>query len=84
MSTTIAASAPRPAARSPAQLALRRFLRRPAAVAGLVVIVLFVLAAAFAPVIAPADPIKTSWSLIRKAPGWAHWMGTDFRRGDAS
>jgi len=74
---TATTSAPRPAARSPAQLALRRFLRRPAAVAGLIVIVLFVLVAAFAPVIAPADPIKTSWSLIRKAPGWAHWMGTD-------
>ncbi|MCX7382793.1 MAG: ABC transporter permease, partial [Alphaproteobacteria bacterium] len=27
--------------------------------------------------IAPYDPIKTSWTMIRKAPSWAHWMGTD-------
>jgi peptide/nickel transport system permease protein len=52
-------------------------LHRPAAVAGLVVVSLFVLAAVFAPWIAPADPIKTSWTLIRKAPSWAAWMGTD-------
>ena len=27
--------------------------------------------------LAPYDPAATSWSLIRKAPSWAHWMGTD-------
>jgi peptide/nickel transport system permease protein len=37
----------------------------------------FILVALFAPWVAPDDPIKTSWSLIRKAPSWAHWMGTD-------
>ncbi len=66
-----------PAARSPARLALRRFLARPAAVIGLAVLVLFVLVAALAPLIAPYDPIATSWTAIRKAPNWAHWMGTD-------
>jgi peptide/nickel transport system permease protein len=65
------------ASQSPGRLAVRRFMRRPAAVAGLVVVSLFVLAAVFAPWIAPADPIKTSWTLIRKAPSWAAWMGTD-------
>ncbi|HJS87393.1 MAG TPA: ABC transporter permease [Acetobacteraceae bacterium] len=70
-------SARRVAAHSPARLALRRFLDRPAAVAGLAVIVAFVLVAALAPLIAPYDPIATSWSAIRKAPSWAHWMGTD-------
>jgi peptide/nickel transport system permease protein len=68
---------PRPATHSPARLALRRFLGRPAAVAGLVVIVAFVLVAALAPLIAPYDPVATSWTAIRKAPSWAHWMGTD-------
>jgi peptide/nickel transport system permease protein len=63
--------------RTPARLAMTRFLRRPAAVAGLMVIVLFVAAAVLAPLIAPFDPIATSWSAIRKAPSAAHWMGTD-------
>jgi len=62
---------------SPARLALRRFLHRPVAVAGLVVIVVFVLVAIFAPLLAPYDPIATSWTAIRKAPSLAHWMGTD-------
>ena len=63
--------------RSPARLAMQRFRGRPAAVAGLVVIMLFVLVAVFAPLIAQYDPEKTSWTLIRKAPSLAHWMGTD-------
>ena len=64
-------------ARSPSRLALQRFLRRPAAVFGLAVITLFILMAVFAPLVAPVDPAKTSWTLIRKAPSWAYWMGTD-------
>jgi len=62
---------------SPARLALLRFLHRPIAVAGLVVIVVFVLVAVFAPLISPYDPIATSWTSIRKAPSALHWMGTD-------
>lgn len=62
---------------SPARLAVRRFMARPAAVGGLFVVVVFVVVAIFAPWIAPFDPIKTSWTMIRKAPSWAHWMGTD-------
>ena len=85
MSTTVANSVPAnsagavmaAASQSPARLAVRRFLARPAAVAGLVVVVLFVAAALLAPWIAPFDPIKTSWTMIRKAPSWANWMGTD-------
>jgi peptide/nickel transport system permease protein len=63
--------------KSPAALALRRFFARPIAVMGLVVVVIFVAVAALAPVVAPYSPIATSWTLIRKAPSWAHWMGTD-------
>ena len=66
-----------PAVRSPARLALIRFRGRPAAVAGFAVIALFVLVALAAPLVAPYDPIATSWSLVRKAPSMAHWMGTD-------
>ncbi len=64
-------------ARHPGVLVARRFLRRPIAVVGLAVIVLFVAGAVFAPLVAPYDPVATSWSAIRKAPSWAHWMGTD-------
>jgi peptide/nickel transport system permease protein len=80
MSTAVAAPALHRSAvvpRSPAQLALRRFIHRPVAVGGLVVIVLFIGVAIFAPLIAPYDPIATSWTAIRKAPSFAHWMGTD-------
>lgn len=80
MSTAIATPAiARPAVmpQSPARLALRRFLHRPVAVAGLVVIVLFIAVAILAPLIVPYDPIATSWTAIRKAPSVIHWMGTD-------
>jgi peptide/nickel transport system permease protein len=62
---------------SPRQLAIRAFLHRPVAVVGLAIIVLFVAVAVLAPVIAPYDPIATSWTAIRKAPSAIHWMGTD-------
>jgi len=38
---------------------------------------LFVVIAICAPLVAPYNPDKTSWTLIRKAPSWAHLMGTD-------
>ncbi|WP_428483172.1 ABC transporter permease [Rhodopila sp.] len=62
---------------TPGRLALGRFLRRPAAVAALGVIMLFVIGAVLAPLVAPFDPVATSWTAIRKAPSAAHWMGTD-------
>ncbi len=62
---------------SPGRRALRKLLRRKAAVFGLVVVTLFVLVAVLAPWIAPHDPIKTSWTAIRKAPSALHWFGTD-------
>jgi peptide/nickel transport system permease protein len=62
---------------SPARRALRRLFKRKGAVAGLVVIVSFVLLAVFAPLVVPYDPIATSWSLVRKAPTALHWFGTD-------
>jgi peptide/nickel transport system permease protein len=63
--------------RSPASLALQRFLARKAAVFGLIVITIFVVVAVAAPLAAPYDPTATSWTLIRKAPSAQHWMGTD-------
>jgi peptide/nickel transport system permease protein len=77
MSATVASLPLVAQPRSPARLAVGRFLGRPVAVGGLAVIVLFIAVAACAPLIAPYDPIATSWSAIRKAPSLAHWMGTD-------
>ena len=56
---------------------LRRLLRRRFAAFGLAVIVLFVALALFAPLVAPYDPLATSWGAIRKPPGAEHWFGTD-------
>lgn len=62
---------------SPWQRARRRLLRRRPAVVGLVIVLLFVGLAVFAPWLAPHDPVATSWGAIRKAPSVAHWFGTD-------
>lgn len=62
---------------SPARRAVRRLLARPTAVAGLVVVLLMVVLALLAPWIAPFDPLATGFSIVRKAPGGAHWFGTD-------
>ncbi len=80
---TAASAAAKPAApaivltQSPRRLALARFLRRRAAVVGLVVIAVFVLMAIAAPLVTQYSPDATSWTTIRKPPSFAHWMGTD-------
>ena len=51
--------------------------RRPAALVGAVIVLLFVGMAAGAPWLAPSDPVRTDWSKIRKAPSWANPFGTD-------
>lgn len=62
---------------SPARRAWRRLKRRRGAMVGLGIIVLFILLAVFAPFVTGHDPIKQSWSLVRKAPTLLHWFGTD-------
>ena len=63
--------------RRPRSRALAAFLRNRAAVAGAVVVVLFVGVAILAPLLAPDDPLRTNFLLIRKPPTAAHWLGTD-------
>jgi len=72
------AGAARPQA-APSRLARawRRARRRPVAVTGGAVVLLFALLALGAPWIATDDPLRTNWSQIRKAPTWAHPFGTD-------
>src|SRR6202048_990310 len=62
---------------SPARRALRRLFQRKGAVVGLAVIATFIVFALFASVIAPYDPVATSWTLVRKPPSALHWFGTD-------
>ena len=64
-------------AESPARRAWSRLLARKTAVAGLILVALLVLMAIFADQIAPFDPNKQSWTLLRKPPSWTHWFGTD-------
>ena len=73
----VAAHAGLAPASSPARRALRRLAHRKGAMAGLVVVIFFVVLAIFAPWIAPQDPLAASWGAIRKAPSAAHWFGTD-------
>jgi peptide/nickel transport system permease protein len=62
---------------TPARRALLRLLRRRGAMLGLAVVMAFVLIAVFAPVLAPQDPLQTSWSAVRKAPSAQYLFGTD-------
>ncbi len=57
--------------------AWRRLRRRKGAMVALAVVVLFIAMAVLAPLIAPYDPIKTNFMLVRKPPSWLHWFGTD-------
>src|SRR5215472_17326074 len=61
----------------PWKRALRRLVHRRGAMVGASVVLFFVLVAIFAPVISPYTPIATDWGAVRKAPSWAHWLGTD-------
>jgi peptide/nickel transport system permease protein len=44
---------------------------------GLALVLFFIAMAVCAPLLAPDDPLQTSWSALRKAPSAAHWFGTD-------
>ena len=61
----------------PWKRALRRLVNRRGAMVGASVVLFFVLVAIFAPVIAPYAPTATNWAAVRKAPSFAHWLGTD-------
>lgn len=55
---------------------LRGFLRDPRWWFG-VVLLLFTLAAIFAPLVSPYDPLKYHPSIVEQPPSWAHPLGTD-------
>ncbi len=73
--TTVAAElSPRARRR---RLLRRRFLRRPLAVLGLLVALAFVLAAIFAPLLAPYDPAEIDFNALLAPPSRDHLLGTD-------
>jgi len=79
---TAASSAQGPAAGAEAlaprrNRALANFLATRAAVAGAVIVAIFVLLAVFAPLVAPFDPSKTNFAALRKPPSEIYWLGTD-------
>jgi peptide/nickel transport system permease protein len=72
---TMADGAPRET--SELRRAMGRLLRRKSAVLGLVIALLLVTLALLAPLVAPFDPVKQSYTMVRKAPSALHWFGTD-------
>jgi len=73
-----AATAPAPARSGwPQSRVWRRLRRNPTALAGGVIVLLFIAIAIAAPLLAPYEPNVSSWLTVRKPPTAAHWMGTD-------
>jgi peptide/nickel transport system permease protein len=72
---TIALMSPRARRR---RILRKRFLRRPMAVGGLVVVVAFVVVAVFAPWIAPYKASATDFNAVLAHPSSKHVFGTDF------
>src|SRR5262249_19518564 len=56
---------------------LHRVVRNRAAVAGGIVVVIFVAVALSAPLLSPYDPLKGRLGERLRAPSAAHWLGTD-------
>jgi peptide/nickel transport system permease protein len=56
---------------------LRVMFGRKLVVFGMVVILVFILAAIFAPLIAPYDPYGQNLNETRQQPSVSHWLGTD-------
>lgn len=56
---------------------IQRFLRDRTAVAGTLILGLFIAVAVFAPVLAPHDPTAVDARAILAPPSPAHWLGTD-------
>lgn len=75
MSASLAA--PAPIAASPARLALRRLLGHRGFLIGAGLVAAIALAAAFAGVLAPFDPLRSNVRLRLRPPDALHWFGTD-------
>ena len=63
--------------RSPLQLSIRRFFKNRLAVLGLIILLVVVLIAIFAPLFAEHDPLKTNMLKVEQSPSKEHYLGTD-------
>ena len=73
--TSTAVARPRP--QRPVWMLPRPFVRSPLAVGALVVVAAWLIAAAAAPLIAPAPPLAQDIAQRLAPPGPPHWLGTD-------
>ncbi len=64
------------------QYSARLFMKSPMAVLGLLIVLVFVLVALFAPWIAPFGGMQRDWYDVLKAPNSVHLFGTDDMGGD--
>jgi peptide/nickel transport system permease protein len=71
------AAAGLPQEEPPWRRAVKRLVRRRGAVVGGAAVLFVIMVAVLAPLIAPYDPLATSWSAVRKPPSWLHLFGTD-------
>lgn len=55
----------------------KKFRSHKSAMIGGILVVFFILIALAAPLLPIPEPSATDWGAVRKAPSWAHWMGTD-------
>ncbi|SDZ67272.1 peptide/nickel transport system permease protein [Evansella caseinilytica] len=62
---------------SPFQLAMRRFLKNKLAIAGLIILTIFVIVAVFADVIATHNPTESNMLKVEAKGDAENWLGTD-------
>ena len=77
VATTEAAPADPILAAKPENRVWKKFRRHGSAVLGGILVLFFILIALAAPILPIPDPAATDWGAVRKAPSWAHPMGTD-------
>ena len=62
---------------SPWKMFVRKFKKNKIAVVGLIIFIVMILSALFAPFLTPHDPYEMDYSQINKPPSKEHWLGTD-------
>jgi peptide/nickel transport system permease protein len=65
------------AQRSNLSMTIQRLSRSPGAVAGALLVLLFIFISAAAPVISPHNHEASNFSIVRQSPNATHWLGTD-------
>lgn len=68
---------PKDVVRSPGREVVRRFMRHRLAMTGLIVLLIIVLMAIFAPLVTQYDPNQIDLRARSQSPSWDHWFGTD-------